>query len=76
MISHQETEDYGGYLTREWFLDRFIGKSSTYQLKMVKIIDNKPDEIVAITGASKTSKAVVDGVNLALENFNKIKGGK
>ncbi len=75
ILNHHETDDYGGYLTEEWFLKRFIGKKAANKLQLVKIIDRKPEEVVTITGASTTSEGVVSGVNQAFENFHKIYGG-
>lgn len=75
ILNHKETSDYGGYLTEDWFLKRFIGKTTKQTLQLVKIINRKPEEIVAITGATITSRGVLTGVNQAFENFNKIIGG-
>ncbi len=70
IISHEETQDYGGYITEDWFLDRFFGKSVDQVLKLVKIMPEEDADIVAITGATKTSEGVVNGVNIAMENYN------
>ena len=75
VLQHKESDDYGGYLTAPWFLKRFAEKSVHQLLVMVKLINRNPNEVVAITGASKTSQAVINGVNLAISNFQLIKGG-
>ncbi len=75
ILQHQESEDYGGYLTEDWFLQRFIGKKAGQNLTLVKMSAKSSDQIVAITGATKTSAAVLRGVNLALQNCASIKGG-
>jgi len=72
ILEHHESEDYGGYLTEGWFLGRFSGKKSGSPLKLVKLSAKAQDEIVAITGATKTSQAVIEGVNQCFENFAKI----
>ncbi|MGF7058492.1 FMN-binding protein [Brassicibacter mesophilus] len=72
ILSHNETEAYGGYITEEWFLDRFNNKNADRQLKTVKIIAERPNEIVAVTGATISSEAVVNGVNLSLANYMKM----
>lgn len=72
ILEHHESEDYGGYLTEGWFLDRFNGKRTGSPLKLVKLSAKAEDEIVAITGATKTSQAVIEGVNQCFENFEKI----
>ncbi len=73
VIEHSETDDYGGYVSENWFLERFAGKLVDVPLKTVIIIDREPNEVVAITGATMTSKAVVRAVNLCMENFTKLK---
>ena len=72
VLNHNETADYGGYLTEEWFLERFIDRDVRRQLELVKIINKKPEEVVAITGATITSRGVVDGANRAFKNYLKI----
>ncbi len=72
VLEHHETEDYGGYVTEEWFLDRFTGKNAKNGLKLVKRAAKRQEDIAAITGATYTSQAVIDAVNLCLENYRKI----
>ncbi|WDV45633.1 FMN-binding protein [Clostridiaceae bacterium M8S5] len=69
ILQHSETEDYGGYVTEDWFTDRFKNKPINQSLKTVKIISKNPREITAITGATVTSEAVVKGVNLCIQNY-------
>ncbi len=73
ILEHSETEDYGGYITEEWFLEKFIGKTVLEDFKLVKIMPEYDNEIVAITGATKSSYGVVTGVNIAMENYRKEK---
>lgn len=69
IIEHNETHDYGGYVTKDWFLKRFINKPINQSLKIAKIVSENPWEVTAITGATITSEAVVKGVNLCIENI-------
>ncbi len=73
VLEHHESEDYGAYLSEEWFLDRFGGKSTDRQLALVKISARSPEEVVAITGATCSSRAVLDTVNICMANYNRIK---
>jgi|SRR6056297_1677018 len=66
ILKHNETPDYGGYADNEWFLSRFIGPVVD-KFKLVKIRSEADNEIVAVTGATYTSQAVVDAVNKCLE---------
>ena len=72
VLEHNETEDYGGYVTEEWFLGRFAGKEVGTKLELVKRAAGKTEDIVAITGATYTSQAVVDAVNLCMKNYRRI----
>lgn len=51
------------YDTASWFTDRFAGKDATRYLEVVKLDATAQDQIVAITGATVTAQAVVNGVN-------------
>jgi Na+-translocating ferredoxin:NAD+ oxidoreductase RnfG subunit len=72
VLKHHETEDYGGYVTEDWFVGRFAGKDAATNLQLVKKAIQDDDDVVAITGATYTSQAVVDAVNMCLENYRKI----
>ncbi len=69
VIEHSETPDYGGYITQNWFLDKFQSKEVAIPLECVSIIEKESNEVVAITGATVSSQAVVKGVNQALEQY-------
>ena len=73
IIQENESLDYGGYISEEWFLSRFKGKDIDLKLKLVKMSAKEPQEVVAVTGATISSRAVVDGVNEALENYKEIR---
>jgi electron transport complex protein RnfG len=66
ILQHNETHDYGGYADNEWFLSRFIGPIVD-KFELVKIRSEADNEIVAVTGATFTSQAIVDAVNKCLE---------
>lgn len=74
ILEHKESQDYGDLLTEEWFLERFKEKSVNTPLNVVKMSNKKQNEIVAITGATITSDTVVKGVNLCMNNYQRIKG--
>ncbi len=69
VIEHGETPEYGGYIAEQWFLDKFQSKEVTVPLECVNIIEKESNEIVVITGATVSSKAVVKGVNVAMEQY-------
>ena len=74
ILDHNESHDYGAMLTEEWFLERFKGKDVNEHLNLVKLAAKEDNEIVAITGATITSKSVVKGVNQCMNNYRRIKG--
>ncbi len=73
IIKENETPHYGGYIKEDWFENRFKGKAANLKLEIVKMSAKKPSEIVAVTGATISSSAVVKGVNEALINYQKYK---
>ncbi|MGL4361956.1 MAG: RnfABCDGE type electron transport complex subunit G [Cellulosilyticaceae bacterium] len=64
ILSHAETPGLGANLEKPEFIEQFVGKIYGIDAKKGTSKDN---EISAITGATITSQAVVDGVNQALE---------
>jgi len=73
IVEENETSNYGGHITEDWFEKRFIGKNTDLKLKLVKMSAEKPEEVVAVTGATISSQAVIMGVNKALKNYQDIK---
>jgi len=73
IIYQNETSHYGGHISEEWFLNRFEGKDTTLTLEIVKMSAKKEEEVVAVTGATISSQAVVRGVNKVLSNYREIK---
>ena len=63
VISMSETSGVGTRITGEGFFDQFTGKTGPF--KFVKNASASKNEIVAISGASISSKAAVSAVNKA-----------
>lgn len=75
ILKHDETQKYGGYVTQLWFLQRFnlpINK----KLELVKLTKEKENEVIAITGATLTSEAVVQSVNECINNYRRMSDEK
>lgn len=64
ILSHSETPGLGANATKDEFKNQFISKDTS--INVVKK-NAKENEINAISGATITSKAVCDCVNIALE---------
>ncbi len=60
IVSHGETASLGANCTREDWQEQFAGRSG------VLAVDKDGGDIDALTGATVTSRAVTQGVNLAL----------
>lgn len=61
VISHSETASLGANCTREDYRDQYLGASGTLA------VTKDGGTIEALTGATVTSRAVTEGVNLALD---------
>lgn len=70
VTKHQETPGLGANAQNTEFTDRVKDKSTEEKIVIVKATPQNPNEVQAITGATMTSNAVRDGVNLAIELFN------
>lgn len=70
--NHSETPGLGSKAADPEFKDQFNEKSTQASLAVVKGNASNDNEIVAISGATITSNAVVTGVNSAIEVFSKI----
>lgn len=66
--SHKETPGLGSKAANVKFNGQYSGKNAV--LKVIKSGTPKDDEILAISGATITSKAVTSGVNEALSYYN------
>ena len=68
--NHSETPGLGAKAAEPGFATQFAGKAATEPLGVSKSSTTADNEIQAITGATITSKAVTDGVNLAIRFLN------
>ena len=73
IVSMSETAGLGANSVKPEFLDRYKGK--TQGMTVVKSPTDDTNTINALSGATITSKAVTDGVNLAVETVKTIEGG-
>jgi electron transport complex protein RnfG len=69
VLQHTETPGLGNEAVAPAFTNQFKGKSSGLVITRSDPIDN---EIQAVSGATITSSAIVDGVNEALEYFQQM----
>lgn len=69
ILDQKETAGLGANCTQSWFTERFKDKNATEPLKVTKKDPVKEDEVMAITAATITSRAVVNGVNAASDHF-------
>lgn len=72
ILSHGETPGLGAKTDSPEFLNQYTNKSG--QFNVVKNSANAENDIVAISSATTSSKAVTKGVNNALTAFEQIKG--
>jgi len=70
VVSHQETPGLGANATKAEFQGQFTDKQIDKEIIVVKSKPSDESEIQALTGATITSKAVTNGVNVAREIFN------
>ncbi|WP_099187579.1 RnfABCDGE type electron transport complex subunit G [Tepidibacter mesophilus] len=68
--NHAETPGLGAKAADEPFKSQYNGKSVDKNIEVIKTPGPKENEIVAIAGATITSKAVTDGVNEAIRIYN------
>lgn len=71
-----ETAGLGAKATEDKFISQYNEKSGGQELAVIKSGSPKENEIVAISGATITSKAVTDGVNEALAVVEQLGGAK
>lgn len=68
--SMNETPGLGAKAKDEPFISQYNGKSTESPMVVSKNATGAENEIVAISGATITSKAVTDGINLAVDVYN------
>ncbi len=70
ILSHSETPGLGANAPKPKFSGQFANKSTSEELEVVKGTASAENQVEAITGATITSRAVVNGVNDAVEFYN------
>lgn len=70
IINHEETMDYAEHIESEWFLERFSSIKGNKFLNLVVLEKENPEDIIQVTGATISSKAVVNAVNASLGAYN------
>ncbi len=75
VVSHSETAGLGAKAQDPAFYEKYLHKAADGGLEVIKSGSPKENEIVALSGATVTTKAVTKGVNAAAEAVNAIKGG-
>ena len=75
VVSHSETAGLGAKASEPKFSSQFAGKKTDKPIEVIKSGTPLENEIVAISGATITSKAVKTGVNAAIDAVESLKGG-
>ncbi|SHG99323.1 RnfABCDGE type electron transport complex subunit G [Tepidibacter thalassicus] len=70
--NHAETPGLGAKAADKEFKGQYKGMSVDKNIEVIKNPGPKENEIVAISGATITSKAVTDGVNEAIRVYNEV----
>ena len=65
IVEHTETQHYVRDMESTWFINRFADKKVNEYLTLVRQQARERRDIVAITGATVTTEAVINGVNAA-----------
>ena len=72
IVSHSETPGLGAKAAEEDFQNQYIDKSADSPLSVIKGNASGNSEIEAIAGATVTSNAVTDSVNLSIELYHQL----
>lgn len=72
IVSHSETPGLGAKAAEEDFQNQYIDKSADSPLSVIKGNASGNSEIEDIAGATVTSNAVTDSVNLAIELYHQL----
>lgn len=70
-ISNQETKGFGTHIEDEDYIKSYVGKSAASPLEYAKD-PQAENQVMWITGATVTSKAVVKGDNVVIEAYNEM----
>lgn len=71
ILSNSETPGLGANCTKESFTDQY--KQAAGEISVVKNQTAGEGQVEAITGATITTRAVTNAVNLAVEKYNQVK---
>lgn len=75
VMAHNETPGLGAKITEVEFTERFRNKPIKEYLKLVKVEPSSDNEVQAVTGATVSSNATINGVNEAIAFYlTEIKG--
>lgn len=69
VVAHAETVGLGAKIVEPKFQNQFVGKGTDAEIKITKS-NPKEDEIVALSGATFSSKSVTSAVNNAIDIYN------
>jgi electron transport complex protein RnfG len=72
VVNHSETPGLGAKAADPEYLEQFIGKPVENPLNAVNGEPTKDEEVEAITGATITSKAIIEGINDAITLYNQV----
>lgn len=75
ITSQSETAGLGAKATEPAFYNQYTGKSAANPIEVIKNGTPADNQIVALSGATITSKAVTKGVNAACEYIANLSGG-
>lgn len=70
ILNHDETPGLGANIDKDYFKDSFKNKTTNNQLVPVAE-PSEDDQVQAITSATVTTNAIVDGVNMLIDVYNK-----
>lgn len=70
IVEHMETKHYVRDMESAWFIGRFENKAVNEYLQIARLAARNEREIVAITGATVTTEAIVNGVNAAFGAYS------
>ena len=76
IVEHVETPHYVRDMDSAWFVQRFAEKNVNEYLMLVRLEARSEREIIAITGATVTTEAVINGVNAAFGIYQEFMQGK
>ena len=70
-ITNQETKGFGTHIEGDDYVASYVGKSAAGPVEYAKDPSGE-NQVMWISGATVTSKAVVKGDNIAIEVYNQV----